>query len=191
MLGELTVTMNTPWTYEHQHYRPLVLETIDFRWTARVPVYFPHKWLVMGMIRPFYYINMPRWQEVYLTHVKINAVQKVRLFVSIADLFELKKYACYRVQFRRYRWHRRLSDAFMRHYTRPLLVQITACCLFDTKRFSEWKFKDFHSWKGTWKCHLQNGGQFVSTSMCQTCSWHSYTHNSCILTLVICSIWHA
>ena len=29
----------------------------------------------------------------------------------------------------------------------------------------EWKFETFHSRKCVWKCHLRNGGQFVSASM--------------------------
>ena len=68
------------------------------------------------------------------------------------------------------------------------LDQIMACRLFRAKPLSEpmqtyyqsdlkkfslmkfyLKFKSFHSRKCIWKCCLQNGGHFVSASMCFKC----------------------
>ena len=79
----------------------------------------------------------------------------------------------------------RLSDAYMHQEARPPLVQIMACCLFSTKPLSkpmldycQWdnwehismkfesKCDDFHTRKGVWKCCLEDGGHFVSASMC-------------------------
>ena len=79
----------------------------------------------------------------------------------------------------------RLSDAYMRQYNMPKLLEIMACHLFWAKPLSEpmlpycqldpkehisvkfcLKFESFHSSKCTWKCCLGNGGHFVSSSMC-------------------------
>ena len=78
------------------------------------------------------------------------------------------------------------SAAYMYQWTGPALVQIMACRLGGAKPLSEpmliccqldpkqhismkfyLKFKYFHSRKCIWKCHLRNGGYFVSASMCK------------------------
>ena len=80
----------------------------------------------------------------------------------------------------------RPGDAYMHRQPTTWLVQIMACHLFGAKPLSEptlgychldtWeqtsvkfnsKFKHFHSRKCIWKCCLENGGHFVSVSMCQ------------------------
>ena len=76
------------------------------------------------------------------------------------------------------------KSSYIHQYNIPTLVQIMACRLFSTKPISEpmlaycqldpWeqssvkflsKFKYFHSRKCVWEC-LENGGPFVSASMC-------------------------
>ena len=77
------------------------------------------------------------------------------------------------------------SDAYMRQYSIPTLLQIMACRLFGAKPLSKpmlpycqldskehiavkcyLKFKRFQSMKCTWTRRLRNGGHFVSVSMC-------------------------
>ena len=72
------------------------------------------------------------------------------------------------------------SAAYMHQWTESTWVQVMACRLFSAKPLPEpilpycqldpWKqtpvkfeskYKTFHSWKCTWKCHLGNGGHFV------------------------------
>ena len=79
----------------------------------------------------------------------------------------------------------RPSDAYMRQYNIPTLLQIMTCRLFGAKPLSEptlpycqliptehismkfySKFTSFHSRRCTGKCRLRNGGHFVSASMC-------------------------
>ena len=79
----------------------------------------------------------------------------------------------------------RTSDAYMRQKTRPSLIQIMGCCLFNAKPLSksmmtccqldheehismkyDLKFISFHSRKCIWSYHLWNGSHFVSASMC-------------------------
>ena len=72
-------------------------------------------------------------------------------------------------------------------WTRTLLIRIMAYRLFGAKLVSMWtnagllltgpletnfseiwiKIQPFHSRKSNWKCHLQNDGHFVSSSVCQ------------------------
>ena len=84
----------------------------------------------------------------------------------------------------------RPRDTYMRLWTRSSLVQIMACRLLGAKPLSEpmltysqsghkeqnsvkyhSKLEHFHSRKCIWKCRLENGGHFVSTSMC----WVNWT----------------
>ena len=85
----------------------------------------------------------------------------------------------------------RPRDAYMRHQSRPSLVQIMACRLCGTKPLSEpmldyckldpwehisvkfWsKYNNFHWRKCIWRCRLEDGGHLVSASMCQlTCRY--------------------
>ena len=66
----------------------------------------------------------------------------------------------------------RPSDAYMRHYTRPSLVQMMACRLFGAKPSSEPMMiychldHRFHPRKCIWKHCLRNGGHSVSASVC-------------------------
>ena len=73
------------------------------------------------------------------------------------------------------------SDAYMRQYTIPILLQIMACRLFGAWPLSEpmlptvvnWairkfyiKFKRFHGSKCVWKCHL-----LISRPFCLVLNW--------------------
>ena len=80
----------------------------------------------------------------------------------------------------------RLNDTNMHQLNIPALLQIMAYCLLGAKPLPEpnaailsirplkkhisakyyFKFKSFHSRKLARKCCLQNGGHFVSASMC-------------------------
>ena len=79
----------------------------------------------------------------------------------------------------------RQSNAYMHQYNIPILLQKMVCRLFRIMPLSEpmppycqlepkehisvkfyWKSKSFYSRKSTQICCLQNGGHFVSASMC-------------------------
>ena len=65
-----------------------------------------------------------------------------------------------------------LSAAYMHRWTRSVLVQVMACCLFGAKPLPvpmqqtivkfESQYINFHSWKWIWKCHLHNCSHFVA-----------------------------
>ena len=82
------------------------------------------------------------------------------------------------------------SHTYMHHWTRPSLVQIILCCLFTAKPLSEpmlvncqmrhqgeisvhfIQINPVHFGKWFWKCHVQNGGHFVSASICYSARPH-------------------
>ena len=49
---------------------------------------------------------------------------------------------------------------------KPLSEPMLLYCWLDPKEGISVKLKNYHSKKCTWKCHLENGGHFVSASMC-------------------------
>ena len=97
----------------------------------------------------------------------------------------------------------RPNDAYMRHHTRPSLVQIMACRLSGAKPLSgpllayfllnpwgyisvqfESKYNNVHWRKRVSKCHLQNGGHFLSRLQCDDMIHHNtlslqWRHNGC------------